>query len=60
MIEILDNAHQNFEQEKQDLVNQINMQKAEIDELKEQNEALTQFSQQNQSKIEDMVRIYTE
>jgi F0F1-type ATP synthase membrane subunit b/b' len=31
-----------------------------VDELREENEALRQFNGQNQAKIEEMVRSYTE
>lgn len=60
MIEILDNAHRQFESKKESLEQEIKDYRMEIQELKEENEALNQFNLQNESKIEEMVRTYTE
>jgi hypothetical protein len=60
MIEILDNAHKNFESEKQTIIKEIQEQELTIRELREENAALNDFNTQNESKIEEMVRSYSE
>lgn len=47
MIQILDNAHNNFEKEKQGYFQEIEEQASIIKELKENNDALSEFNQQN-------------
>jgi predicted nucleic acid-binding Zn-ribbon protein len=60
MIQILDTAHNNFEQEKQAFISEIKQQEEVIRELRENNEALNEYHAQTEEKIEEMVRIYTE
>lgn len=51
MIEILDNAHINFESEKQTMMKEIQEQQLVIRDLREENAALNEFNNQNESKI---------
>lgn len=60
MIEILDNAHTNFQQEKDSLKSEIKEYLETIKELKEENEVLTQFNNLHESKIEEIVRTYSD
>lgn len=52
MIQILDNAHSNFEKEKEAFIKEIEIQEVTIKELKDENEALSQYNAQNESKVE--------
>ena len=52
MIQILDNAHSNFEKEKEAFIKEIESQEVTIKELKDENEALSQYNTQNESKVE--------
>ena len=52
MIQILDNAHSNFEKEKEAFIKEIEIQEVTIKELKDENEALSQYNTQNESKVE--------
>lgn len=47
MIETLDNAHKNFENDKSEYERIIMDQRKEIEELREENEALSEFNTQN-------------
>lgn len=60
MIETLDNAHKHFESDKSKYERIIIDQRREIEELRQENEALSEFNTQNEGKIEEMVRTYTE
>ena len=59
VIDVLDTLHKQFGREKEELEAVIHRQQEQIEELTHENETLHQFSTQTETKIEEMVSVYT-